>query len=285
MKTLLICHHDAPLDREGLARWLAATTELVGIVEVHESPKRLRRRIRRELKRVGPLRFADVLAFQAYYRAALARRDARWEAERLDELSRRYPELPDDLPVLRTTSPNSTEALELVQDAAPDLMIARCKFILQEKVFTVPRDGTFVMHPGICPEYRNAHGCFWALATDDRDKVGMTLLKIDRGVDTGPIHGYFTATIDEVEDSHVVIQHKVVFDNLDAIADTLRRIHEGTAAPLDVRGRPSHTWGQPWLTRYARWKLEARRRTRESDDASVPRRGEARRFRQQRLSG
>ena len=39
--------------------------------------------------------------------------------------------------------------------------------------------GTFVMHPGICPEYRNAHGCFWALANRDLARVGMTLLRAD----------------------------------------------------------------------------------------------------------
>ena len=48
------------------------------------------------------------------------------------------------------------------------------------------------MHPGICPEYRNAHGCFWALANRDLNKVGMTLLRIDKGVDTGPTFGYYT---------------------------------------------------------------------------------------------
>jgi len=36
------------------------------------------------------------------------------------------------------------------------------------------------MHPGICPEYRNSHGCFWALANDDPERVGVTLLQIDK---------------------------------------------------------------------------------------------------------
>jgi len=33
VKTLLICHHDAVLDRIGLARWLASFSELVGVVD------------------------------------------------------------------------------------------------------------------------------------------------------------------------------------------------------------------------------------------------------------
>ena len=74
-------------------------------------------------------------------------------------------------------------------------MVARCKRILKERIFAVPRPGTYVLHPGICPEYRNAHGAFWALARRDLDKVGLTLLRIDKGVDTGPVYGYFTLSL------------------------------------------------------------------------------------------
>jgi len=44
------------------------------------------------------------------------------------------------------------------------------------------RSAAFVLHPGICPEYRNAHGCFWALVNRDLARVGVTLLRADRGV-------------------------------------------------------------------------------------------------------
>ena len=119
-----------------------------------------------------------------------------------------------------------------------------------------------MLHPGVCPEYRNAHGCFWALANGDVDKVGMTLLRIDAGVDTGPVYGYFTYDYDEVAESHIVIQNRVTLDNLDAVMRTLRAVWRGEAEPVDTRGRPSATWGQPWLTSYLKWKLNARRRSR-----------------------
>ena len=103
------------------------------------------------------------------------------------------------------------------------------------------------MHPGICPEYRNAHGCFWAKASGDDDNVGMTLLRIDKGVDTGPVFGYFRVAADARE-SHVVTQHRVVTEHLDAIRDTLLAIEAGTAPPIDTSGRRSAAWGQPWLS-------------------------------------
>ena len=139
-------------------------------------------------------------------------------------------------------------------------MIALCKSILPERVFAIPRHGTFVFHPGICPEYRNSHGCFWALASDDLSRVGMTLVRIDKGVDTGPIFGHFGVSFDEVHDSHIRIQHRVVLDNLDALQARLLEIAGGTARPVDVTGRESRAWGQPWLTAWSRWKSKARRR-------------------------
>jgi hypothetical protein len=260
MKTLLICHHDAPLDRVLLARWLAAVSDLTGIVEIEETRAQVRRRVRRELSRVGPARFLDVLAFRLYYRLVLAQVDRAWERERLRQADARLPELPAGLPVLRTSSPNSAEAHEFVESLAPDLALARCKLLLRESLFSLPRFGTFVMHPGICPEYRNAHGCFWALAEGDRQRVGMTLLRIDRGVDTGPVYGYFTVAPDELGESHIVLQHRVVLDNLPAIGALLGRIAAGAATPIDTSGRRSRTWGQPWLTRYIRYRRVTRKR-------------------------
>lgn len=260
MKTLLICHRGADLTRVGIARWLASFSDLSGMIVLRENKRRVWRRIRREIKRVGPLRFVDVLAFRAYYRLFRAPGDRRWERERLRTLSERFPPVSEEVPVLQTHSPNTPEAERFVKNIAPDLLVARCKTLIKESVFSIPSRGTFVFHPGICPEYRNAHGCFWALATDDLPRVGMTLLRIDRGVDTGPVFGYYSYPYDEVNESHAVIQHRVVLDNLDQIREKLLDIYYGTAVPLDTTGRTSATWGQPWLTRYLQWKRKARQR-------------------------
>lgn len=256
MRTLLICHHDAPLDREGLARWLASFSEYAGAVVIREPGGRLKARVRREIKRVGPWRFLDVLAYRGYYRLVRLAADRRWESAMLGRLRERYPST-DDAPEQVVSSPNSPEAERFIREQQPDLVIARCKTLLKEQVFSIPRLGTFVVHPGICPEYRNAHGCFWALANRDAANVGATLLRIDRGVDTGPVFGYFRIDADPSRDSHAVIQHRAVLDNLDQIRDKLLEIEAGTAATIDTTGRRSATWGQPWMSAYLRVRRDA----------------------------
>ena len=261
MRTLLICHEGARLDQQGLAHWLASFSDLVGIVVLRETGQRMRHRIEREIKRVGLLRFLDVLSFRLYYKLFLAREDRKWEERKLKELSGLYPAI-DGVPVLYTHSPNVSEAEQFIRERRADIVLARCKTLLKESIFSLPACGTFVMHPGICPEYRNAHGCFWALATGDKDKVGMTLLRIDKGVDTGPVYGYYSYDYDEVGESHIRIQNRVVLENLPLLETKLQEIYRRRAASLDTSGRESSAWGQPWLTRYLKWKRRARRERR-----------------------
>jgi methionyl-tRNA formyltransferase len=242
-----------------LARWLASWSNLQAVVVIREPASRLRQRVKRELARVGPLRFLDVIAFQLYQRIVLARQDGKYLQRTLRVLEQQYPELPSSTLIVEVESPNALEVRTLLEELRPAFMIARCKTILRKEIYSAPRIGTFVMHPGICPEYRNAHGCFWALVARDMDRVGMTLLRVDSGVDTGAVYGYFTCAFDERRESHNVIQERVVFDNLAAIRAALENVIAGTARPIDTTGRSSNAWGQPWLTRYARWKRHARR--------------------------
>src|SRR6185295_8224682 len=149
------------------------------------------------------------------------RRDREWEEKQLDRLRSQYPADLSQVPALTVSSPNSAEARAFVKRIHPDLAIARCKVLLDREIYKIPRTGTFVLHPGICPEYRNAHGAFWALAERDLGNVGLTLLEIDRGVDTGPVYGYYSYEFDEVNESHIVIMTRLVLENLDALRDKL----------------------------------------------------------------
>ncbi len=257
-RTVLICHRESVLHTDGLARWLGSFSNLAGVVVLNEPASRTRQRVQREFKRAGVVGFADVMAFRAYYKAFAAAEDYRWEQGLLATLQMRFPANVAAVPIISSTSVNSLEVEAFVRNCRPDMMFALCKTIIKKSVFSIPTFGTYVFHPGVCPEYRNAHGCFWALANRDLDRVGMTLLRIDEGVDTGPIFGYFSYPYDEVRESHYVIQNRVVFDNLDAIKRKLFEIRDGTAAIISSAGRKSGVWGQPRLTAWLSWKRAAR---------------------------
>ena len=258
MKTLLICHKDSLLSYRGIASWLNNFSDLVGIVVIEEKKNKKMDRIKKEMKRSGFGGLIDVFLFRFYYKFTRQSSDQIIERSILEKVNKKYG-APDFSKIAQITvsTPNAKAAQEFIQSKQPDFVIARCKFLLKERVFSIPKLGTYVFHPGICPEYRNAHGCFWAIMNKDYENVGMTMLKIDKGVDTGPIFGYFTYDYDPVRESHVTIQSRVVFDNLEEIKNKITEIYQGTAQPLVVdKQRKSNIWGQPRLTRFLRWKWQ-----------------------------
>jgi len=265
-EVVLICHEEDALDREGLASWLAHTMDLRGLVVIRRQPRRLWRAARREIRRVGWLRFADVVAFRAFRAVALAREDMAWMQSELSRLRARHPADLASVPSVFVTDPNGDQTRDFLAGLHPDLVIARCKVILKPSIFSLARVGTFALHPGMCPEYRNAHGCFWALVNRDLAHVGMTLLRIDEGIDTGPVYLQASYPFDEARESHVVIQYRVVLENLDAIGCRLIALVRGDhIAPLSTAGRHSAAWGQPRLSDYLRWKWLARRSRRDAN--------------------
>lgn len=261
-RVALICHADDRMDTEGIAAWLATRFELVGVVKLKERRGRLLTKLRREFRRVGLLRLLDVLAYRIYYRIRIAARDALWERDELARLRYRYPADPRLVPSLAAADPNSETVKRFLYGLKPDMVIARCKFILKPEVFRIPGRGTYVLHPGICPEYRNAHGCFWAMANRDLKRVGMTLLRTDAGVDTGPVLLQASYRFDESRESARVVQYRVVLENLEQIADILLAAWRGSQQFLPTEGRKSATWGQPRLSAYLRWQRAVREASR-----------------------
>jgi hypothetical protein len=64
---------------------------------------------------------------------------------------------------------------------------------------------------------------------------------------------------DEARESHVMIQHRVVLENLDAITRVLFALTNGSATPWQLPGKDRQYGGQPWLTAYLHWKRGIRR--------------------------
>lgn len=255
MKTILICHKGNELSEEGFARWMSSFSELVGIVKIKEDGSRSKQRIKAEIKRSGLFRFVfDILPYRLFSKIMHHKKDARWVKDKVKAMSQQYPDLPETLEILVTESPNSSQVFDFITRLSPDMMLARCKTLIRKEIFSIPPDGTLILHPGVCPEYRNAHGCFWALSNNEPDKVGATLLKIDDGIDTGPIYAYYSYPFNVAADTPAIIHNRVVYDNLDKIQHKLLDIHAGKAETVDISGRRSGVWGQPWMSGYLKYR-------------------------------
>ena len=260
LKTLLICHHDSLLNRYGISLWLMSFSNLSGIIVIKEKKSKKIKRLKRELARNGLIRFFDVVAFKIFYYLRFQKLDSNWISNKLSYLKNLYNYDLSNIPRITVSSPNSKLAKEFINNSQPDIIIARCKVLLKNDIFSQARTGTFIMHPGICPEYRNSHGCFWSIVNQDYDKVGMTLLKINEGIDSGPIYGfYYVKDFNLLKESHITIQYRAVFDNLESIQNKLLAVYEGKATSIQPNNRNSKLWGQPWLSSYFKWKYNGKK--------------------------
>lgn len=88
--------------------------------------------------------------------------------------------------VLAASSIHQPEVLESVRDWRPDLGISIGAPVLREPLFSIPRYGTVNIHCGEVPDFRGAPPAFWELYAG-AERIGATLHRIDRGLDTGDV--------------------------------------------------------------------------------------------------
>ena len=82
-----------------------------------------------------------------------------------------------------------------------------CRRILRSKELGAPRFGTFNLHPSALPRYRGLHPDLYALM-DGKRCVGMTLHRMETGIDAGPIVGQHTAIV-EAADTIVMVTDRL----------------------------------------------------------------------------
>jgi methionyl-tRNA formyltransferase len=69
----------------------------------------------------------------------------------------------------------------------PDLLLVSGAPLLSPAIFSLPRLGTVNVHYGIAPWYRGMETVFWPLYLEDYDRLGVSLLRIDTGIDNGEV--------------------------------------------------------------------------------------------------
>jgi len=82
---------------------------------------------------------------------------------------------------------NTPEAAEFVKKHQPDIIIsAYFSQIIEKEVLDLPPQGVWNIHPGYLPKYRGALSYFWVLRNNEK-KAGVTIHRMDEGIDTGGI--------------------------------------------------------------------------------------------------
>jgi methionyl-tRNA formyltransferase len=101
-----------------------------------------------------------------------------------------------DLPIYQPESLRAPGARQPLIDAAADLfVVAAYGLIFGEKTLAIPRLGCLNLHASLLPQYRGASPISAAILNGDRE-TGVTLMVMERGLDTGPTLARVAVAID-----------------------------------------------------------------------------------------
>jgi methionyl-tRNA formyltransferase len=91
------------------------------------------------------------------------------------------------IPVLTPTSLRRDDALEVLRAMAPDLIVlADYGRLIPAALLALPVHGALNLHPSLLPRHRGAAPVAAAVLAGDTE-TGVTLMRMDEGLDTGPI--------------------------------------------------------------------------------------------------
>lgn len=89
--------------------------------------------------------------------------------------------------VTYVSSVNDLECISILKKLNPDVVIVNGTRIISSKVLDATSALFVNTHVGITPQYRGVHGAYWALIKNDRNNCGVTIHKVDKGIDTGDL--------------------------------------------------------------------------------------------------
>src|SRR5258707_10393564 len=91
------------------------------------------------------------------------------------------------LPVLQPLRARDETFIGELRRLQPDLVVvAAYGQILPQSILDIPRFGCLNVHTSLLPKYRGAAPIQWALLNDETES-GVTIMKMDAGLDTGDI--------------------------------------------------------------------------------------------------
>lgn len=214
----------------------------------------------RRLKRFGWAKVANEAAWRLAYRFTEYQQDREQERQLVEDGRRAVPATYERPPVHTVDSITSPEGQKLLESLKPDVCIIMLNVMLPKRIFNIPRHGMLIFHPGLVPEYRGVHCGMWAVANDDVSRIGWSLLRIDEGVDTGPVLAQGVAkTIDPSRENYSIMQHKAQLDGVPDVVAAMERLAAGEQPQVLTSGRVSGHYTHPGLTDYLRYRRVLRR--------------------------
>jgi methionyl-tRNA formyltransferase len=169
------------------------------------------------------------------------------------------------LPVLQPERARKEDFIEELRKLQPDLIVvAAYGQILPQAILDLARFGSLNVHTSLLPKYRGAAPIQWAIL-DDEPVTGVTIMKMDAGLDTGDILTQQTTPI-HPEDNSQSLHDRLATIGATLLTQTIRDYVAGkiTPSPQPAEGATYARkitkedgridWTQPARALWNRWR-------------------------------
>jgi methionyl-tRNA formyltransferase len=133
----------------------------------------------------------------------------------------------EGLPLLQPESLKDETFIEALSAWKADLQIVVAFRMLPEKVWNMPRLGTFNLHASLLPQYRGAAPINWAIINGDKVS-GVTTFFLKHEIDTGDVIMRREVEITDTDDAGT-LHDKLMLVGGETVVDTVKSIVRGEA--------------------------------------------------------
>jgi methionyl-tRNA formyltransferase len=139
------------------------------------------------------------------------------------------------LPVLQPERARDPAFLDALRGLQPELIaVAAYGQILPQSILDLPRHGCLNVHTSLLPRYRGAAPIQWAILNGDAE-TGVTIMKMDAGLDTGAILTQATTLI-QPEDNSETLHDRLARMGAELL---VRTIPDYVAGKINSRPQPA----------------------------------------------
>ena len=215
-----------------------------GLVTVVDAPLSRLGLLRGRARRQGVTAAAGQAAFMVFQRLQRLYSDRRIEA-----IKREF--RLDDGPIATEAvrmDVNSEACRAFLGEQRPSVVLVMGTRLIEEATLSAANAPFVNYHAGITPKYRGVHGAYWARAAGDAANCGVTVHRVDAGIDTGAIL-YQARIVPEPRDNFSTYPYLQLTAGLPLLARAGEDALSGRLAPIEV-DLPSKLWSHPTLWSY-----------------------------------
>ncbi|MDQ1408572.1 MAG: phosphoribosylglycinamide formyltransferase 1 [Acidobacteriaceae bacterium] len=150
---------------------------------IYERPESRKGFLQRRIRKLGVLTVAGQIAFQTLAVPLLKT----LSASRISRIKAEFGMCTVPIPGPVLSSLNSQATIDLIKTFNPACIVVAGTRILSSEFLQSFRCPLINIHAGITPLYRGVHGAYWALAEKRPELCGVTVHRVDAGIDTGQV--------------------------------------------------------------------------------------------------